>query len=191
MGTQIANKNLKIKFTVPDILQESLEVYERVLGEYIEESGTNGEVDTFVVSAVIFGAIEAGWIPESVIAKNEVLDASPKKLIFISKEILQLYVAKKIVPDDYKLDFVVPEITQGMLEDYELKKREIIGDHKITSYESAWSFHKMVEIGIALGWVSESLLKEEEIAGSDPVKIVCIANRITEALTDCKNVSGE
>ena len=189
MGTQITHKAFNIDFQVDDISQGELEIYEHTLGEYIEESGTDGEIEAFVSSAIVLGALDTGWIPEDVIPS--VAKASPKVISFLSKKIAEMVRSLRSIPDGFELDFEIPEITQGMLEKYELEKRKIIGDTVMTDYESAVAFAFMVKIGLVMDWIPESIITADEIAGSEPHKINYIANKVTEALIDCRDVSGE
>ena len=86
----------------------------------------------------------------------------------------------------YNLDFVLPEITQGTLEQFEKfleKTIEEMGSVKLAVFNGG-----IVRAAIAAGWVDISL---DEIPNMPPGKITYLSGKITKHVEAARQVAPE
>ena len=192
MGTLVYNKNLDIDFEIPEILQQDLEVYERALGEYLISEKFDGsqKMESTLYSGVTIAAIKSELIPKDVLSNIEdVKNSSPKKIIFLSARIAEVIDAAKNAEPD--IQFECPEITQGDLEKYEKIRNKIIDGVEYSVYETALSNSMIVQIGIHVGWISDKILKLNQIPMSNPGLIRYLSGELTVSLVDARSIPGE
>jgi len=191
MGTLIANKGLKIKFNVDDekIQQDDIEIYERVLGEYLTQSEYGTDSQAAIMSAIVFGAIEAKFIPENILTKENVLSSKPAKISFLAAEIAKIVDGVKNKEVNVKLE--IPEITQLDLERYEGTRKKYIEGLKFSIYQIAQNNAIMVKIGLDIGLIPEDIVLHDDIPVSDPALIKYLADEMTIALSEARTISGE
>ena len=191
MGTLIKNKSLDIEFTVEEIYQSELEIYEREMSRYLIESDSSMQEESIIVSAIVYGGIDVGWIPEDVLAKNDVPKSKPAKVAFLAARIAEIINTSKELPEDFLLDYVVPEILQGDLEKYEKVRGALVKNIDLSFYEMALANSLLVKASIRTGWIPENVMTEDKIEKSKPYLIKYLANVITEALTDARTIPSE
>jgi len=191
MGTLISNEKLGINFEVKDLLQEDLEIYEHGMSVYLKESEYDGKSEAILVSSIVIGAIDAGFIPSDILSgKEELLNSKPRKISFLAARIAEIVHASKTDEVDFKVES--PEITQGELERFEKMRSGVLDGREIMSQEMALANSIMVQLGVRLGWIPKDILKsEKDIPKSKPNVIRYLANVITEALTEARSISGE